>query len=114
MTTRRKPPSCAPASTRCRPELERWGSDTMKRTLYRRLHKQARHSAHRDWRAVTAVWTVSDPEVPRWSPGDGWVEVATARVWVRATDSHKGLMCTCLVHAWHRSDANPGHTEHPV
>jgi hypothetical protein len=87
----------------------------MKRTLYRRLHKQARHSTHRtSWRAVTAVWTVSDPEVPRWSPGDGWIEVATARMWVQATDSHKGLMCTCLVHAWHRSDANPGSTDHPV
>jgi hypothetical protein len=57
----------------------------MKRSLYRRLHRTLHpflgHA--RAKRVATAVLTVPDPTVPRWLPGPGWTELATARYWAR-------------------------------
>lgn len=70
----------------------------MKRSLYRRLHRTAHPylGYRRAMRVATAVLTVPDPAIPRWSPGAGWVEMATARYWVRTEpDGERGL-----VRAW--------------
>lgn len=69
----------------------------MKRTLCRRLHQHARPSARCSTRcAVTAAWTVPDRRVPRWSPGEDWIEVQTARMWLRAAGpgAHQALVRT--------------------
>jgi len=70
----------------------------MKRSLYRRLHRTLHPFLGRrhGMRVATAVFTVPDPAVPRWSPGVGWVEMATARYWVSAEPpGERGL-----VRAW--------------
>lgn len=80
----------------------------MKRSLYRRLHRTLRpYLGHRDaMRVATAVLTIPDPAVPRWSPGDGWIEMATARYWIRPeADGDRGL-----VRGWAR-DAAGHHTD---
>ncbi|MDT7784993.1 MAG: hypothetical protein QOF58_3412 [Pseudonocardiales bacterium] len=60
-------------------------------------------------RVATAVLTVADPAVPRWSPGTGWVEMATARYWIRAeARGERGL-----VRAWALDD-NAQYTDDPA
>lgn len=74
----------------------------MKRSLYRRLH----HTLHpflghaHAKRAATAVLVVPDPAVPRWSPGCGWVEMATARYWARPAPGGDLVM----VRTWGRDE----------
>jgi hypothetical protein len=83
----------------------------MKRSLYRRLHRTLHpFLGHRHaMRVATAVLTVPDRAVPRWSPGAGWVELSTARYWVRAEPpGERGLVRT-----WAR-DTDGRYTDQPV
>lgn len=83
----------------------------MKHSLYRRLHGVLHPylGRRRAMRVATAVLTIADPAVPRWSPGAGWVEMATARYWVRGeAGGERGL-----VRAW-ALDANGHYTDTPA
>ncbi|MCO1575539.1 hypothetical protein M8C13_07175 [Crossiella sp. SN42] len=83
----------------------------MKRSLYRRLHHTLHpYLGHRTaMRVATAVFTVPDPDVPRWTPGPGWIEMATGRYWVRAEpEGERGLL-----HTW-TLDAHGHYTDQPA
>lgn len=68
----------------------------MKRSLYKHLHHTLHSRNAHCMRIATAVMVVPDTEVPRWSPGPGWTEMETARMWAKPTAG--GLLVTVMTH----------------
>jgi hypothetical protein len=82
----------------------------MKRSLYRHLHRTLHPfgGLQGGMRVGTAVFTLPDTAVPRWSPGPDWVEMATANYWARPATGGDLVM----VRTWGR-DEN-GYTDNEV